>query len=521
MELFIASHFEEPDQSRQKHIPLRLENLIKIKGYELLRQSAGNMSSWRGRKIFPAIAAALSLTATGCTTANLDAAMPATASTVSAKTISEPRAAAEQRSTRPGASGEGLTLEKAVVRAVDWHPTISEAASRTNQAGDEIDVARAGYFPQVRGGVSSVHDDASRRGNWNPQLSVTGSQMLYDFGKVSSSVAAARAAHDASRSSLLITVDDVILETAAAMVEVYRNRELAAVAQDQVRGIADITDLVHQRTDRGASTRSDAVQANARLQAAQSTELQIRADQERWESELVSLIGADSLPGLAPRLPASLATACEKASLSIDTVPAAQRALAEQREAQAQLRSNRARALPTLAVEVGAGYDILDNGSDELLLGEDDSRTEIRGGLSLSSSIFEGGASAARNRAAANALQAANAGLDNARFEATRKLREARQQTLSLSRLLASLRTREPTMRETRDMYRKQYLELGTRSLLDLLNAEQELHAARFDVARTTGDIQRLGLDCQYSAGQLRTAFGLQGASLRGVTFQP
>jgi adhesin transport system outer membrane protein len=68
-------------------------------------------------------------------------------------------------------------------------------------------------------------------------------------------------------------------------------------------------------------------------------------------------------------------------------------------------------------------------------------------------------------------------------------------------------------MRETRDLYQKQFLDLGTRTLLDVLNADQELHAARFDEINTRFDLYKLNVECAYAAGRLRDAFGLSSPS--------
>lgn len=70
-------------------------------------------------------------------------------------------------------------------------------------------------------------------------------------------------------------------------------------------------------------------------------------------------------------------------------------------------------------------------------------------------------------------------------------------------------------------LYGRQYLDLGTRPLLDLLNAEQEIYQSRFDLAGTRSDLLRLDVDCLYNTGGLRSAFGLEGRNLQGVEIEP
>ena len=77
---------------------------------------------------------------------------------------------------------------------------------------------------------------------------------------------------------------------------------------------------------------------------------------------------------------------------------------------------------------------------------------------------------------------------------------------------LPVLAARVQSTQRTRDLYREQYLQLGTRSLLDLLNAEQEFHGARFEQAESVHEVQRLAVECLYQSGRLREAFGLVDA---------
>jgi adhesin transport system outer membrane protein len=56
---------------------------------------------------------------------------------------------------------------------------------------------------------------------------------------------------------------------------------------------------------------------------------------------------------------------------------------------------------------------------------------------------------------------------------------------------------------------------------LDLLNAEQELHAANFDRVNTVHDIRRLRIDCLFSTGNARNAFGLGDTRVGGVALGP
>jgi len=405
-----------------------------------------------------------------------------------------------------------LDMETAVRRAIEWHPSVDEVTGRIYQAEERIRAAKGGYFPKLNAGVNSGYQNSNREG-WRPNFNVSASQMLYDFGKVSSSVDIEQAGKGISRARLLLAVDDLSRDTANAVVEVQRYRSLAALALAQVDGVRRIAGLVGERTDKGASTMSDKTQADARVESALATQLQYQSELSRWQVMLGALIGGSS-PNPTDDAPTWLAKACDIAAPDWEEVPAILEAQAAKEEAKAQLAASRAEAFPTVSLEASTGYDL--NASRDNTTGND-RQPEYAVGVNVSSSLYNGGQTGARKRAAAYALQSAEAAISTVRFDIQRNLMGSRSQIGTLSRLRGSLESRAGMMVKTRDLYREQYLELGTRTLLDLLNAEQELHESRFQIANTVHDLRRLNISCLYNSGKIRQGFGINPAMLRGA----
>jgi adhesin transport system outer membrane protein len=208
-------------------------------------------------------------------------------------------------------------------------------------------------------------------------------------------------------------------------------------------------------------------------------------------------------------MPEWLMRSCNTGVSDWGAVPAVMRADAQREQAVADLHRSRADRLPTVSLAGDATTDIASPFTD---------RSSYSFGLSVSSNVFGGNATRARVRSADYALTAAEASARQARNETSQRLSEAREQISSLTRLLDTLNLREADMAETGQLYRSQYLEMGTRTLVDLLNAEQELHQARFDAINTEHDLRRLQIDCLYYSGRARDAFGLTGTRVRGVT---
>lgn len=402
-----------------------------------------------------------------------------------------------------------VTIESAAREAIAWHPSLAVAAGTLAARGEAIRAARAGYLPVVSTGIGSGFDSRVS-GTWRPRPQIGASQMLFDFGKVASEVDAARAGTRVGRAELLLAVDTLVRDTAYALIEFQRAAALRLVARDQADSIAQLSDLVGKRSTLGAATRSDALQAQARVEAAAASLATIEAEERRWASNLGFLLGRDAAPGaVSPEVPDWLMRGCAGPAPAWDAVPAVMVADAESQRAEAALRRSRADRYPTLSVGGDASTDIASPFG---------SRSIYNFGLRVSANVFAGGVTRARMRGAAYELDAAAANARRARIETGQRLAEAQQQIDSLSRLVATLTSRETNMRETGRLYRIQYLEMGTRTLVDLLNAEQELQQVRFEAVNTAHDLRRLEVDCLFLSGRMRDAFHLTGTTVRGVT---
>lgn len=414
---------------------------------------------------------------------------------------------------RNGATAGHLSVEGAIWRAVDWHPSVAEAASRMRQQDEQIKVARAGYLPQISAGFGTGYDTTFVDNQQDPALNVSASQVLYDFGKVSSSVDAATAGAHRDRARVLMAVDLVARDTAHAAIEVQRHLDLLEAAREQITGVTAIAALARVRSDKGASSRSDVLQAQSRIEAARATEQQILAQYSRWQSVLRNLLGSRVGVDLSREFPPELSNACQGLEPDFALVPEMVMAEATRAEALAHIERARANGLPTLSLDGNLNRYREERAVRANVVDDQDYSVA----LNFSMPLYRGGATTAHKQAAAYALQAADAARDTARLQVTQGLLEAQEQTGSLSQRLGILSLRERSIAETRDLYRQQYLSLGTRSLLDLLNAEQELHQARFDYSNTRHDLHRLQISCLYSAGGLRRAFHLENRQIQGV----
>ena len=119
----------------------------------------------------------------------------------------------------------------------------------------------------------------------------------------------------------------------------------------------------------------------------------------------------------------------------------------------------------------------------------------------------------ARARGAIHQLRSFDQSVQQARLEALQGFADAKAQVDGWASRGAVLETRVNSIDATRALYRQQYLQLGTRSLIDLLNAEQEFLGARIDQAQGLHQQYRLAVQCLYFSDRLRSSFALQDAA--------
>lgn len=399
------------------------------------------------------------------------------------------------------AAPTALSMQQAVLHTIQSHPALSTSTARFQQSHQEIAGAKAGYLPRFSAGLDSTYRDSTQRSE--ETFSVQGTQMLYDFGKVSSRVRMAESGEEVSHAQALQVVDELAREAALTLLEVQRYQQLVAIAEARSQGIASLWELSRRRSSMGASARSDEMQAKARHQAAVAAEAQVKSELKSWQSNLLHLTGLERLPTVSNDIPSSLNGACDAQGNDFSNVPELQVAEAQMKEAQAMLDGSKASYYPTINLEARAERFLNDNNR------RNRDRDDYTIGINASMDLYQGGATKARASGAAFALEAARGEREEAKLRLTRGLQEAQAQASSYSVRISTLAEQITNVTEAQRLYRQQYISLGTRSLLDLLNTEQEIYQTQMDLVNTQQDLGRLQVGCSYNTAQLRTLFAI------------
>lgn len=418
-------------------------------------------------------------------------------------------------------TGTPLELNEAVHRAVMRHPSIADAIATLGQYSNGRDVARAGYYPQVRVGVGSGRNNgtlATSQGSPNSTVAtISVSQMLYDFGKVAGAVAQSEAQIQRQQALILKQIDQIAQQTADAVVMAHRYQSLVDIAQDQVRAVEKVLETARLRARAGMSTNADPIQAESRVDSARANLLQMKSQLAQWRERLNTLLGSPAPARIAP-LPQWLDSELSSMNLQPDSrlIPDVLVAEAERRIASAQIEVAKAQRYPTISLDA----------SSNKAIGSINPNTYQRNGtyntvmLNVSSVIYQGGALNAQVRAAIAAEEAASMRIETARLNASDQARSFREQVYGAKARLGVLADRRRSIVEARDLYREQY-QLGTRSILDLLNAEQEIYQAAADQEAVLHDLWQSRIGYITATGQSRQYYTLDNMVVRGVELVP
>ncbi|MBB4867629.1 adhesin transport system outer membrane protein [Pseudomonas nitritireducens] len=397
--------------------------------------------------------------------------------------------------------GGRLDLWQAVTLAVETYPSIRDAAAQVDQQREGIDVAKAGYLPTIQTGLNTGKQGAYGNGQ---SLSLSASQMIYDFGKVSSSVRSAEAGVRVQQFQLMATTDEVARQSALTLVEVSHYSDLLGVANGQIDGIKRLRELARQRASEGASTQADLIQAQSRVEAAQSSLMAIQTQLQQQRIKLRIMIGRD-IPEPGVSVPESRLLQAVQGIEPTPEYPVSVRlAEVEVEAAQAQLSLAKSNTMPTFTVDGGVSKYMGNAGE----MAGDRVYTLTVG---VKHDLFAGGAPSARVRGAGQAVRAAEERIYTKKLEASDEWTALQQQMNGLQERLKVLAEREKNIHDTQQLYREQYLSLGTRTLLDLLNTEQEIFQARSDLVNARHELWAAQVSFINATGHMHDIFQIKG----------
>ncbi|WP_269716405.1 TolC family outer membrane protein [Caulobacter sp. NIBR2454] len=397
------------------------------------------------------------------------------------------------------------TLAEAIALAYQTNPTLQ--GQRANQrALDESYVqARTGYRPTVSGALGASYShikpgspgQIDTNGDGVPDVTVGGStenntgsasltvsQPLYTGGRVSSEVAAAEADVNAGRQNLRSVEQSVVGSVIQSYVDVRRDQERLRISQENVAVLQRQLDESNARFEVGEITRTDVAQSQARLAAARANLASSQAQLAVSRAAYAAVVGQNpgdlaAEPSLAQVLPATVDQAFDSAEQQNPQILAAD--FTEQ-ASRARVAAAKAAHRPTIGLAGTLGYTGHADPFDA-----DEYDRQIRLSATANVPIFTGGLNSSRVRAAVERNNAARIAIETARRQVLQQVSASWNQLLGAR---ANLVANEEQVRAARIAFEgvRQENQVGLRTTLDVLNAEQELRNAELALVTARRD---------------------------------
>ncbi len=410
-------------------------------------------------------------------------------------------------------------VASAVQKAIEGNPEVANKFNVFRASVDEVDVAAGAYKPHVDFSAEAgkrdyentavkPYDHDLKRG----QVDLAASQLLWDGLATRNEVKRLTHAKLLRYFEFLDTAEQTGADAAKAYYDVVRYRKLVALAEDNYVQHRLSFEQVQSRVKAGVGRGVDLEQVVARVALAESNLVTERANlhdvSERYRRIVGDVPPADNVTSVSMTqpLPATASAAMENAAVMSPAVAAS---IENLRSARAAAESRKGAFQPRVEARirggVGHNYD-----------GQPLQRRDATAEVVLNWNIFNGGTDSARERQYAHLLNEAENIRDKACNDVRQTVAIAFNDVRKLNEQLGYLDRNVVSIGKARDAYRQQF-DIGQRSLLDLLNSENELYTARRAYVMAEEDLAIAVVRTYAGMGQLVQGLGLTRPQADGV----
>ncbi|MFM5925163.1 MAG: TolC family outer membrane protein, partial [Novosphingobium sp.] len=369
-------------------------------------------------------------------------------------------------------------LREALVLAYNGNPTLQAARAQQRATDEGVPIARSSSLPSLSGSTSYSEFVEGSSGsplapdrNFDVQLNA--GMPLYAGGGIRNSIRAAETRVGAGRADLRASESGVFVQVVSAYMDVILAQAVVKLNRANVQRLEVNLQATQDRFEIGDLTRTDVAQSQSRLALARgqtrSAEANLIAARERY-IQVVGKEPADLQP--PPPLPGLPAQVEDAVAVALDANPDLLAARQRSKAAGYDTAATGANRLPKVSVFASSGYD--DYLGSNKIAGAVQSTTSTTVGVRATVPLFQGGLPAAQRRQA-QAREGATleqeiaierqvvAGVRAAyaSWQASREIIESSQSAVDAAKLSLEGVKAENTV--------------GNRTILDILNAEQEL----------------------------------------------
>jgi outer membrane protein len=404
------------------------------------------------------------------------------------------------------AAAQADDLLQSYQHARNSDPQYAAAESNRAVAAERPVQARAALLPQVGGsvGVTRISEGGNtvRTGSWGVDVN----QSLFDYGNYTA-LRSARALDRAGGFDLEAAGHDLITRTSAAYFDVLVQLETLSAAEAAETALKKQFDFASKRLEVGLAPITDVHEARAQYDAARANTILARNAVRDAYQALVQITGTPvaNLKGLPddfqPVLPAQQ-DADAWVATAIANNPSLKAQRADLEAAEANVATARSGHYPTLGLRASYGK-ALPGVFDPPLVGANDASTTV--GVSLNIPIFSGFATQSNVRSSLAQRDATADLVEQTRRSIERSTRGAYQ---ALVAGISEVEARRLALVSAQSAYEASQvgLEVGTRTVLDVLNNQRTLFSAQQAYAQAKYNVLQSRLLLEQAAGTLDVA---------------
>ncbi|MEQ9488639.1 MAG: TolC family outer membrane protein [Alphaproteobacteria bacterium] len=379
-------------------------------------------------------------------------------------------------------SASAQTLMDAFMATYQNNPTIQAERSSLRTTDEGVPQAVGRWRPTVellnqaaiRRENSGFTTGEDTRRQYSTILEVN--QNLYEGGGTTYRIKQAEAEVEAARSTLMETEQAVLLDAATAFMNVVRDQAIVDLNKRNERRLERQLEATRDRFEVGEVTRTDVAQAESRLAGAQADRIASEGDLEVSRAFYQQIVG--ELPGLLqapvdhPDVPVSRE---EALTLATDRNPTVRAAEKTYEAADVAVRVQAASLLPSVDLTAQLGREYSRSGSNDT----DSDLMTLTGNLTVP--IYQQGIVSSQVREARQAAIEARDLVVEARRSVLENATSAWETYVSA---VAQISAREAEVRATEIALEgvEQEAAVGSRTVLDVLDAEQELLDAQVNL---------------------------------------
>ena len=382
-----------------------------------------------------------------------------------------------------GFTSNSQTLEQAVSITLATSPELKSTFNLYKSALKDVDASGGAYLPSIdldaglgRESISPARSSGrSDTDLTRKEASIILTQLLWDGNATLNDMDRTAAQAESSRLQIWADASDLALQVTEVYLNAVKSNEVLALSESNLAVHKEIYRDIKKRADSGIGSTADVTQVEARIAKAHGNLLAAQNNLIDTHTQFQRLVGQSPLGLIYPRadeskLPLSLEEALNSA---FENHPVIKISKADVDSARYQYKQSKGSYYPTVSVEASQTWRDDAGGN----IGNSD---ESLATLRLSYNLYNGGSD---NDLAERSAYQLNRAKD-LRDDSYRQVEESLK--LSWSALDLTLQQKNfladhvDSASETVIAYKKQY-QIGQRTLLDLLNTENELFEARKD----------------------------------------